>query len=249
MARVWRAHHPGAAGSGTELALSRDEAHHVSRVLRLREGEPLAVFDGRGREWEGTLARVDRDTVRVRLGAERTSPVDPDLEVVLFQAVCRPERVEWLLEKGPEVGVAAVRLVRPARAEAPEPSPSRMARWRKVLLEACKQSGRRKVPELAGPDDLPLPPLPGVVALVLDPGAPASFAAALEGPRPPALWLAVGPEGGWTRGDVALLEGAGWGRASLGPRVLRTETAGVVATALALHAWGDLGPGPARGPG
>lgn len=243
--RVRRAYVPSGARPGATVALDPDEAHHVARVLRLRAGDTLAVFDGLGGEWLATVAASGRDGVTVCVGDARPGDPEPPLSVTLWQASVRPEKLEWVLQKGTELGVSSFRIVTTGRVEAPEPSASRLDRYRRIVLEACKQSGRRRVPALAC-DRLGDPP-PGTTAIVLDArgGVPA-LGALLEGPPTPEVWVAVGPEGGFTDAEIEDLSARGWRRASLGPRVLRTETAGAVAAALVLFAWGDLGHAPSR---
>jgi 16S rRNA (uracil1498-N3)-methyltransferase len=226
---------------GEPLTLDPDESHHVARVLRLKAGDALSVFDGRGGEWDGTIADLSRDRVRVLVGAERPGRVEAALRVVLYQAFVRPEKIEWVLEKGTEIGVAEFRLVAADHAEAPPPSPARMARYERIVLTACKQSGRRTLPAVCvGPWESPGA---GVLAIVcaLAPGGP-TLGDLLAGPPRSEVWLAVGPEGGFSEREIQGAAAQGWRRASLGPRVLRTETAGAVAAAIVLNRWGDLGP-------
>ena len=242
MSRVRRVHHPDAAAVDGEIVLSREESHHVARVLRLRPGDAVSVFDGRGREWEGALDSIHGDLARVRIGAEIRGRTDPGLEVVLFQSLCRADRMEWVIQKSTEIGVAAIRPIRTERVEGRAPDRHRLERWRRIALEACKQSGRRTVPEIADPDELPAEPPSSAVALLLASGAGhRPLSEYLVSRRPETVWLAVGPEGGFSAGEVVDRAAGGWSPAGLGPRVLRTETAGVVAATLVLHAFGDLG--------
>jgi len=223
--------------------LDPEESHHVARVLRLRTGDAVEVFDGMGGAWDAKIDDLSKDRVTVLIGAARPPvAIEPDLRVVVWQAIVRPEKVEWVLQKGTELGVAAFRLIPSERAEAQPPSPSRLTRYGRIVMEACKQSGRRVVPTL---DVGPLgTPTDGVAAIVLaHAGGHATLGAALAGPKAPEVWLAVGPEGGFSAGELDQLTARGWRLASLGPRVLRTETAGAVAAAIVLHTWGDLGPG------
>ncbi len=224
--------------AGDRVSLDADESHHVARVLRARPGDPLGAFDGRGAEWEARVASVDRDGVTVEVGARREDEVEPRVRIVLCQALVRPEKLEWILQKGTEVGITGFVLVPSERAESPAPSPSRMTRYRRVVLEACKQSGRRRVPTVTvgAPGALP----GGSRGIALSPGS-APLREELAGPGAEDVWLGVGPEGGFSPDEVEGLKNGGWRTASLGPRVLRTETAGVVAAALILHAWADLG--------
>lgn len=222
------------------VVLNADESHHVARVLRLRAGDDLAVFDGRGGEWMATVKDVARDRVSLVVGAPRPGEIEPRLRVVLHQAIVRPEKIEWVLEKGTEIGVSAFRLIATERVEAPSASPSRLSRYGRILMEACKQSGRRVLPDLAVATlDAPGAGVLGIV-LAQAPGA-APLAAVLAGARTEEVWLAVGPEGGFTDSEIEALVARGWRCASLGPRTLRTETAGAVAAAIVLHTWGDLG--------
>lgn len=245
MDRRRRAHVPVVPDEGALAVLGDDEAHHVARVLRLGPGDPVSVFDGRGREWDAVVVSVDRQGAVVRIGAELDGRVDPTLPIDLFQALCRPERMDWVVQKGTEVGVVAVHPFRASRSSLESVSPERVRRWARIALEAAKQSGRRVVPTVSEPIAfLPVPPAE-TCALLLDAseGTP-PLGERLAGARPPAVWIAVGPEGGFEDEELRRLEERGWRRASLGPRVLRTETAGVVASALVLHVWDDLGSAP-----
>jgi 16S rRNA (uracil1498-N3)-methyltransferase len=229
-----------ALAPGSRVELDDEESHHVARVLRLRSGDELAVFDGNGTECLATIETLSRDRVTLTVGALRTGAPDPPIAVRLFQALVRPERIEWVLQKGTEIGIASVRLVPAERSEAPAPSPSRLDRYRRVVMEACKQSGRRRLPEVEE-GSMESPPV-DALGILLDTSASARpLGELLEHPRRPEVWIAIGPEGGFTDGELAAWEAAGWARASLGPRTLRTETAGAIATALVLHRWGDLG--------
>jgi len=109
MGRIWRVHHPDLpAEAGASFDLTPEEGRHVNRVLRLRAGEPIAIFDGAGKEWRGTIEASGSDHVSVRLEEPVEEVVEPELEIVLFQALVKPEHAEWLLQKVTEVGVAAV---------------------------------------------------------------------------------------------------------------------------------------------
>jgi 16S rRNA (uracil1498-N3)-methyltransferase len=242
MERGRRVYHPTVAGEGAEIVLDLEETHHAIRVLRLRPGDPVSVFDGRGREWEAVLVSSDRGGAAIRTGAEMTDLIDPTLPVTLFQGLCRPERMEWVIQKGTEVGLHAIRPFAARRSEVDAPSAERLRRYRRVALEAAKQSGRRFVPDVSEPlSGLPLPPS-GVLALLLDGGPEATpMVERLARQRPESVWLAVGPEGGFEPAEVAALVTGGWWLTGLGPRTLRTETAGVAAAALVLHAWDDFG--------
>lgn len=240
MGRVWRAYAASLAADPRQvLVLSAEESRHLLQVLRLRPGERVAVFDGRGREWLGTLLAPENDAARVRLDEEVATPIEPRLQVTLFQGVCRPAALDWAVQKATEIGVAAILPLASARSER-LPEGARIARLARVALEAAKQCGRRVVPRIEPCAELPAPPA-GVPALLLDP-EPGSepLRAHLECEPPRAVWLACGPEAGLAPQEVAAWHRAGWRRAALGPRILRAETAGIVAAAIVLHRWGDL---------
>ena len=237
--KLWRVVHRDLDPSTPEIRLATDEAHHVARVLRLRVGDRIGVFDGVGQEWHAVLTAVGRDAVDARLEAPCVEPVEPNLEVTLFQALCRSDRLEWVLQKGTEIGVRRFVPVIAAGSDRTRVSANRIARWRRIVVEACKQSGRRWIPAIDDPV-----PIEGARAhgagWVLDTGSAPPIAAVLA-ERPRAASILVGPEAGLSVEELASLARQGWSRVSLGPRVLRTETAGAVAAALVLHAWADLG--------
>ncbi len=245
--RNWRVHHPELpdAGGG-RIELSAEESHHVQRVLRLRPGDPLTVFDGQGHEWSAVIEAAARGSVRVRLESPLDNRVEPELELVLCQALCPPARMEWLIQKVTEVGVSAVVVFGAARSGSSSATPRLLGRWRRIALEAAKQSGRTRVPRIESCARLPSPPAERGLGLLLDPAEDVPPIGGLLPPSPPrAVWLAVGPEGGFELREIELLTGEGWQRARLGPRTLRADTAGLVAAAILLHRWGDLGPGAA----
>ncbi|MDR7521086.1 MAG: RsmE family RNA methyltransferase [Armatimonadota bacterium] len=211
------------------------EAHHIATVLRLSAGTPVAVFDG-SREAEAELTAVDQARVSARLiGAPRASrrPVD----VALLQGVARAPRMDLVVRMGTEVGLAAIHPVLTARSLS-APLPARLARWRRIATEAARQCGRGDVPEIPppagleatlhalGPQDLFLVLWEGAVRPIGEVIAGTSFATAA---------VLVGPEGGLTEEEVATAHAAGGRVVSLGPLILRTETAGLVAAAMVLY--------------
>lgn len=243
MAQRWRAFHPGLPDqAGATIRLDPSESHHVARVLRRRPGDFLDVFDGAGREWSAVIESADPRGLVVRLVSERLEPVEAPLRVLLYQSACRPDRMDWVVQKATELGVAEIHVRgeqrRTGHASAGR---GRLERWRRIAVESAKQCGRTRVPLIDVTQGWPAPS-GDVLALILDerPDAP-PIGDWLDGPPPPAVWLAIGPESGLSSEDVEGACGSGWRRAGLGPRTLRTETAGIVAAALVLHRWGDVG--------
>jgi 16S rRNA (uracil1498-N3)-methyltransferase len=220
-----------AALEGGEARLEGDTYHHLFRVRRLAVGERLRLTDGRGRARWGEVAAVDRESGRVRLGDPAPSH-EPTLRVELLVAALKRERASWLVEKATEIGVAAVRFLHTERTPR-ELGPGTFARLRRVAAAALEQCHRARLPEITGMhgwDELPslLADLPD--RRFLDPaGDPAG-----AGGEPAPVALLVGPEGGWTGGERDELLAAGCRPMTLGPRVLRVETAAVAGAALML---------------
>ena len=227
-----------------EVELPAAAAYHVARVLRLRAGAPLTVFDGTGDDFRCEIASVEGERVRVRIGERATGLGESPLAITLVQAVSRSERMDWTLQKATELGVRAIapvlsarsvvrldgqqaaKKLRPGRPTAPGPgdhcgpSPFPEARppleLRRFLAEAPR-SGQRLVLSPDGPTSL---------------AGLASVAARVE--------LLIGPEGGLDDAELDAAVRAGYTPVRLGPRILRTETAGIVALAVLQGLWGDL---------
>ncbi len=216
--------------------------HHL-RVARVVPGEALEVFDGRGRAWGAWLDSLDEGAAVLRLGDARRSPTGRT--IVLLQGFPKGDKLELVLQKSTELGVSAVWPVLTARSVArpkQDALGARHARWQRIVEEAARQSGRADVPEVA-----PLRPLdtavralaPGVRLLVLDEEERGERLGPAAGDG--AVALVVGPEGGLAREEVDALRAAGGVPVSLGPLVLRTETAGLAALAVLRHLDGLLG--------
>ena len=232
--------------AGGRITLPDTAGHHVARVLRLAAGDALTVFDGRGGEYRATLVRVSRAAVEVDVGAHDPVERESALDVELGQGICKGDRMDLVVQKATELGVGAIRPIYcertvvkldPARAE------RRMAHWRAIAVHAAQQSGRTRVPEVAGIEDLGawLARRAGAgPAFVLSPRAGASLADLAPPVSGELVRLLVGPEGGLAPREVERAEAAGFAGLRLGPRVLRTETAALVALAALQARWGDL---------
>lgn len=228
---------------GQTLALPEDAANHLVRVMRLREGDACVLFNGDGSDYAATLLAVGKREVQVRIDAARALDNESPLAITLLQGIARGEKMDFILQKATELGVARVLPVESERSEvklAGARADKRLAHWRQVVVSACEQSGRARVPEV-----LPPQPLATAAALrdgqgfLLDPQAETALAT-LRGTPLAACTLAIGPEGGWSPRDRAQLDAAGFGGLRLGPRVLRTETAGLAAIAVLQSRFGDL---------
>jgi len=227
--------------------LRGEEARHLVRVLRVRKGAPVEIFDGRGRRWTGAVLEIGSGSVRV--GDLRQLPAnEPAVEIELIQGLPKGDRWEWVVEKGTELGVARFRPVYSEHSVARLPEAretDRRTRWGKIALAAAKQCERARVPAVEPirglADTLATlgPPVSGEGRLALTERTPGARPGCPDS-RPSLVRLAVGPEGGWSSADRELLAAAGFAPQSLGPRILRTDTAGLAGVVLVLAWWGDL---------
>ncbi|MCC7326627.1 MAG: 16S rRNA (uracil(1498)-N(3))-methyltransferase [Burkholderiales bacterium] len=233
-----------AADVGREFELPDAQAHHALRVLRLAVGDALTVFTGDGGEFAATLVHAGKRAATVQLDTYLTVEREPTLAVTLVQGICASDTMDAIIRHAVELGAAGIAPVVTARGARFPSGPhgtKRLAHWRQVVVAACEQCGRNR-----------LPPVHDVVAfadwcrmressragIALDPGADRALAVlpAVGG----ALDLLVGPEGGFAPDEAARARAAGCTPARLGPRILRVETASLAALA-AVHAlWGDL---------
>jgi 16S rRNA (uracil1498-N3)-methyltransferase len=234
----------GPLSSGTEVLLPAAGAYHVARVLRMREGAPLAVFDGSGQDFPAEIVRVDGDNVTVRLREPTAGATESPLRIALLQGVSRSERMDWTLQKATELGVATIAPVLTARSVVrldEKQAQKKQGHWRGIVIAACEQCGRSKIPHVATPvalrDHLATARKEGL-RLVLSPSAPGSLAGLTSLPNK--VELLIGPEGGLDDDELLAAQKAGFTPVRLGPRVLRTETAAVVALTVLQALWGDL---------
>jgi 16S rRNA (uracil1498-N3)-methyltransferase len=214
---------------GEAVTVVGEAYRHLFRARRLAVGDAVRLVDGRGNARLAAVTAVDRQRALLQPG-ERVAGNDPLRRVELLVASPRPERSAWLVEKATELGVSAVRFLDCERAVRGVDGRS-LARLGRVAAAALEQSGGARLPELSGPHPFTDVPrlLDGLSAWVLDPSADAP--AAVAGDEP--LAVLVGPEGGWSEAEVAALRAAGAWPVSLGKRILRVETAAIVAATLA----------------
>ena len=242
--RVTRVHSGVPLESGLETELSDAAANHVLKVLRLRIGDPLVLFDGRGADFAAEIVSCVRSHVRVRVLEAQPGVVESPLQVTLVQAVSRTERMDWTIQKATELGVHAIApvlttrsLVRLEGAQALR----KLEHWRSIVVNACEQCGRSTLPLIHEPQPLSsyLERLsPGARRILLDPSGTHELGAtpADDG----AIEMLIGPEGGFETAELADARLAGFVAMKLGPRILRTETAGVAALAILQALHGDL---------
>jgi 16S rRNA (uracil1498-N3)-methyltransferase len=231
---------------GERATLDRAAHRHLVKVLRLGRGDRVHLFDGAGSEIEARIETVGASSVEVSLGKRQRLPA-PACTIVLLISPPRGERMDLVVQKTTELGVARIVPVTSARAMV-KASPHQRSRWQSIATEASRQSGRADVPAVAD-----LVPLAEAIAREADGASPrlmlwegerarALGAALADGPR--SVTLLVGPEGGFQAEEVRLTAAAGFVPVGLGPRILRSETAAIVGVALAQAAAGGLEWGP-----
>lgn len=242
--RVIRIFCEGPLDAGAQVILPAAGANHVARVLRMRPGAPLNVFDGAGHEFEAEIAGIAGDQVRVGLLHPVSGAPESPLRITLVQGISRGERMDWALQKATELGVAALVPVLTARSVVrldDKQAHKKLAHWRGIVIGACEQCGRAQLPAISPPLTLReylSEPREHTLRLVLSPSADTSLASLPDLPQQ--LELLIGPEGGLDDEEVNAAQRAGFTPVRLGPRVLRTETAAVVALAVLQSRWGDL---------
>jgi 16S rRNA (uracil1498-N3)-methyltransferase len=234
----------GVPTAGAAFRLPEAAAHHAIRVLRLRVGDVLALFTGGGGEFRARIDAISRDDVSVTIESFDSVEREAPLSITLMQGIAHGERMDTIVQKATELGVARIVPVACERSVTrldADRAEKRVAHWRKIAISACEQCGRNRLPEIADPVALEVAVTLAVagMALMLSPRASQSLRSVAES-SVSAVTLLVGPEGGFTDVEENAAIAAGFQPMRLGPRVLRTETAGpaFIAALLALH--GDL---------
>lgn len=242
--RLTRIHTPQPLAVGALIDLDGMSANHAIRVLRMQVGQPLTVFNGSGGEYHGTIDRVGRGTLSLRIDAFVEQEAESPLSITLVQAISKGERMDYTVQKAVELGVHAIVPVFSARAVVQlkgERLDRRTSHWQAVAVSACEQCGRNRVPDVQ-------PPLPlntwlaniGSVAnaFMMDPES--SRALSDFTPACDQAMVLSGPEGGFTAQEADAARQAGFVGVRLGPRVLRTETAAIAMLAALQTLWGDF---------
>lgn len=243
--RLTRAHVGQALAVGQRLALPERAGEHLVRVLRLREGDACVLFNGDGHDYDARIVATGKRGTEVEVLAARVVCNESPLRITLLQGIARGEKMDLILQKATELGVARIVPVDAERTEVRldgERLRKRIAHWHSVVASACEQCGRARLPEVEAPVGIAGVAAcidAGLTKLTLDPqGALALPALPIEAAA--GIAIAIGPEGGWSPRDREILVTAGFQGLRLGPRVLRTETAGLAAIAALQALHGDL---------
>lgn len=244
--RLTRVHVTAPLQVGKRIALEGTAANHITRVLRLRAGEPLTVFNGNGAEYSATILELHRDVVMVEVKSEQAPRRESPLPLTLAQGISRGERMDWILQKATELGGSRIVPIFTERSVVrldARQAERKLQHWRAIAIAACEQCGRNVLPEIAHPTDIFEFLGSGVAArttrLLLSPASDVSIDAVSADAA--GITVLIGPEGGLTDTEHEVAVRSGFTAVRMGPRVLRTETAAVAALTILQHRFGDLG--------
>jgi 16S rRNA (uracil1498-N3)-methyltransferase len=235
---------PSVSVQGDEIVITGKEAHHIADVMRLAVSDDVVVFDGTGTEYAGVIRQITSRSVIVTITGRRRLPAEGQVAVTLIQAVTKKDKMDYIVEKGTELGIDTIV---PVMAERTIPqwtgkkADAHLERWRAIAKEASKQCGRHTIPAIEGVTDLS-------GALRFTTGCRIKILAALVPDARPLkdvlreagkgdIALAIGPEGDFTKEEVALAAQANFSVISLGQRVLKSDTAGLALLAMINYAF------------
>ena len=240
--RVARIYVDQALSSQSAITLTDEAGHYLSRVLRIRAGARCRVFNGRDGEFEATVISIDGSGVVIETGANCENDSNPAIEINLGLGLSRGERMDYAIQKSTELGVTSITplfsdrcevKLKPARVE------NRINHWRKVAISACEQSGRSEIPSINPPCNLSdwIKSDRENFCLLLDRSGDTNLD---KLNKQTAIDLTIGPEGGFSTEEIALARASNFSIVRLGSRILRTETAPVVALSILQFLWGSL---------
>jgi len=232
--------------SGETVLLDEKSSHHLIRVLRIQVGEKIILFNGEGGEFESAITAIQRKYVEAVVGAFNPREAESPLWLHLAQGIPRGEKMDYLLQKAVELGVNAITPLLTARCTVKmdgERMEKRIQRWRAIIISACEQCGRNRIPEIFPAMKFSdwLENMPCQNGFVLDPEAASSVKTTIADRLLQKATLLAGPEGGLTADEIAKAKQSGLIPLSLGPRILRTETAGLAAITAFQCLAGDIG--------
>ena len=225
------------------IILEGDEANHIVKVLRMKKGDSLTIFDGSGNCADGVIDSVDGKTVTVNALKRYPSDTEPKLKITLFQGIPKNPKMDLIIQKATELGVVEIVPVNTKRIVAKIDKDAKVERLQRIAFEAAKQCGRAYIPKVSYPISFE----EAIKRMQKMDGAIIPYECEKDGrinnavnSNMQSLGILIGPEGGFEESEVKRAEDAGIKRVTLGKRILRTETAGLIASALALFIAGDM---------
>jgi 16S rRNA (uracil1498-N3)-methyltransferase len=231
--------------AGKRLVVEGSAANHIARVLRLRTGDALTVFDGTGGEFSARIEEFRKDTVMLSVEDHRTLDRESPLSLTLAQGISRGERMDWIIQKATELGASRIVPVFTKRSVVrldDRQAERKLQHWRAITVSACEQCGRNRLPDLATPADffdvLPAEFTPSATRLLLSPSGDLRIDDLKDVGQ--GITVLIGPEGGLEDVEQESALAAGYKPVRMGPRVLRTETAAIAALTIIQRYFGDL---------
>ena len=242
--RTTRIFFDGSLHYGEQLTLSRDQIHYLGRVLRLKSGSRVNLFNGTGSEFACEIMQLDNKSGTISVGEPVFSATESPLNICLALGLSKGDRFDWAIQKATEWGVTEIQPLFSERTEirlSGDRIEKKVLHWQAVVRSACEQSGRTKLPQVQPPAHLDsyLKRHISGEKLVLDPQADARLSTHNFDVSSSSVALLIGPEGGLSEGELARIKQVGFVAVSLGPRVLRTETAPVAAISVIQSRLGD----------
>lgn len=241
--RISRIYHPGSLSRNSEIELASQAATHLARVLRCKKGDELILFNGNGFEYPALITRLHRNQVWVTVQSENSVNRESPLTITLAQAISKGERMDYTIQKAVELGVSKIIPVTTERSANIKPDRIRKKQhhWQNIASSACEQCGRNVVPEIGA--TMSLAQLlancdKNAINLILDPATNNNINAIHYSHEN--IILLIGPEGGLSANEISLCQQHGFTGVSMGPRILRTETAAITALSAIQFHWGDL---------
>ena len=229
----------------SEISLPPQSAHYLASVLRRKAGQHVQLFNGEGFDYRASIIAMGKREVTLLVHSRSEQEAEAAFKITLVQGISRAQHMDYTLQKAVELGVGRIVPVltefsniqlKDSRGE------KKMEHWRKIVISACEQSGRSRLPELLPPQPLAdwLGTNEGQLGLILHPGSSENGLSTIR-LESGAVNLLVGPEGGFSDEEFELAGASGYQAISMGPRVLRTETAAVAAISICQSRWGDMG--------
>jgi|RhiMetdeSRZDD1v2_1073273.scaffolds.fasta_scaffold08459_9 16S rRNA (uracil1498-N3)-methyltransferase len=226
------------APQANQATVSGEEAHHLIHVLRAQVGDSIELIDGSGSAWRGQVAEIDSTSVIIRDLIELPRSDASPNRLILVQSLCKSDKLEWILQKVTELGISEIRLLAADRSVLKIPEgkiQAKLERWNKIVLGAAKQCRRSTLPHLHAPDKCAAicQSIEADLKMVLsEDETQSTLKTLLKRSSPRSVAFCIGPEGGWTTPESEIFSHHGIQPVTLGPSILRTETAAIVTTAI-----------------
>lgn len=230
----------------TSIEIIGADVNHIVKVLRAKVGDELLICDGEGQNYDAVIESASKDSVLCNIIRSYPCETEPDVKVTLYQGLPKQGKMEWIIEKCTEIGVHTIVPVQMSRSVVKltkEQAQKKLERWQKTAEGAAKQCGRGQIPNIQMPisiADLSKAVLPDFLLLPYEDEQVNDVKTALMNSKTTSAGIFIGPEGGFAPVEVEQLKALGAKTVTLGPRILRTETAGLVAISLLLYEWDEM---------